>query len=77
MISKHVESGTWFDLYVAHRDMVAARLSPSGLANQYGAIPFAFPASVLLEGLGASALVCQQRHDMGAGVGEEAPLDRQ
>ena len=44
---------------------VAARLSPSGLANRYGAIPFAFPASVLLEGLGAlsSALVCRQRHD--------------
>jgi hypothetical protein len=60
-----VESGTWSDLSVAHRDMVAARLSPSGLANRYGAIPFAFPASVLLEGLGAlsSALVCPQCHD--------------
>src|SRR5205085_9550965 len=62
-----VESGTWSDLSVAHRDMVAARRSPSGLANRYGAIPFAFPASVLLEGLGAlsSALVCRQRHNMG------------
>jgi hypothetical protein len=42
-----VESGTWSDLSVAHRDMVAARLSPSGLANRYGAIPFAFPAAMI------------------------------
>jgi hypothetical protein len=48
-----VEGGTWSELSVAHRDMVAARLSPSGLANRYGAIPFAFPAAVELEGLGA------------------------
>ena len=55
------ESGTWSDLAVAHRDMIAARLSPFGLANRYGAIPFAFPASVQLEGLEAlsGALVCR------------------
>jgi hypothetical protein len=71
-----IESGTWSDLSVAHRDMVAARLSPSGLANRYGAIPFAFPASVLLEGLGAlsGALVCRQHHDMCAVVSEKKRL---
>lgn len=59
------EGGTWSDLSIAHRDLVAARLSPSGLPNRYGAIPFAFPAAVELEGLGAlsDALVCRRRHD--------------
>jgi hypothetical protein len=46
-----VESGTFSELSVAHRDMVAARLSPSGLPNRYGAIPFAFPAAVELKAL--------------------------
>ena len=71
-----VESGTCSDLYVAHRDMVAACLSPSGLANQYGAIPFAFPASVRLGGLGdlSDALVCRQRHDMYAVESEKELL---
>ena len=56
--------------------MVAARLSPSGLANRYGAIPFAFPTSVLLEGLWAlsGALVCRHRHDMCAVVSAEKLL---
>jgi hypothetical protein len=47
------------------RDMVTARLSPSGLANRYGAIPFTFPAAIELGGLGAlsDALVCRRRHD--------------
>jgi hypothetical protein len=60
-----VEGGTWSELSVAHRDMVAARFSPSGLANRYGAIPFAFPAAVRLKGLGdlSDALVCQERHN--------------
>ena len=71
-----VESGTWSDLSVAHRDMVAARLSPSGLANRYGAIPFAFPAAVELGGLGAvsDALVCRRRHDKYAVVTEKKLL---
>jgi hypothetical protein len=45
--------------------MVAACLSPSGLANRYGAIPFAFPAAIELGGLSAlsDALVCRRRHD--------------
>ena len=56
--------------------MIAARLSPSGLANRYGAIPFAFPASVQLEGLGAlsGVLVCRQCHDKYAVVLEKRLL---
>jgi hypothetical protein len=71
-----VESGTWSDLSIAHRDMVAARLSPSGLANRYGAIPFAFPAAIELGGLGAlsDALVCRRRHDKYAVVTEKKLL---
>jgi hypothetical protein len=71
-----IESGTWSELSVAHRDMVAAPLSPSGLANRYGAIPFAFPAAVELGGLGAlsDALVCRQRHDKYAVVSEKRLL---
>src|SRR5277367_4726204 len=71
-----VEGGTWSDLSNAHRDMVAARLSPSGLANRYGAIPFAFPAGVDLWGLGdlSDALVCRRRHDMCAVEAEKELL---
>lgn len=52
--------------------MITARLSPSGLANHYGVIPFAFPAAVELVGLRAlsDALVCRRRHDKYA-VGSE------
>ena len=71
-----VESGTWSELSVAHRDMVAACRSPSGLANRYGAIPFAFPAAMELEGLGAlsDALVCRRRHDRYPVVSEKRLL---
>jgi hypothetical protein len=70
------ESGRWLDLAAAHRDLAAARLSPSGLANRYGAIPFAFPAAVELIGLGAisDALVCRRRHNKPAVVGEKRIL---
>jgi hypothetical protein len=56
--------------------MVAARLSPSGLPNRYGAIPFAFPAAIELGGLGAlsDALVCRRRHDRYAVVAEKRLL---
>ena len=56
--------------------MVAAPLSPSGLPNRYGAIPFAFPAAVELHGLGAlsDALVCRRRHDRFAVVAEKRRL---
>jgi len=71
-----IEGGTWSDLSAAHRDMVAARLSPSGLPNRYGAIPFAFPAAVELTGLGAlsDALVCRRRHDRYAVLAEKRCL---
>lgn len=54
----------------------AARLSPSGLANRYGVIPFAFPAAVELDGLGAlsDALICRRRHDKYAVVAEKRLL---
>jgi hypothetical protein len=70
-----IEGGTWSDLSTAHRDMVAAPLSPSGLPNRYGAIPFVFPAATELEGLSAlsDALVCRRRHDRHA-VEEEKRL---
>jgi hypothetical protein len=59
------ESGTWSDLSVVHRDLITDQLSPPGLANRYGAIPFAFPAAVEFNGLGAisDALVARRRHD--------------
>jgi hypothetical protein len=64
------------DLSIAYRDMVAARLSPSGLANRYGAIPFDFPAAIELGSLGAlsDALVCRRRHDKYAVVTEKKLL---
>jgi hypothetical protein len=51
-------------------------LPPVSLTNRYGAIPFDFPASVQLEGLGAlsGALVCRQRHDIYAVVSEKKLL---
>jgi len=71
-----VESSTWSDLSIAHRDMVAARLSPSGLASRSGAIPFAFPAAIELEGLSAlsDALVCRRHHDKYAVMSEKRLL---
>ena len=67
------ESGTWSDLSVVHQDLIADQLSPSGLANRYGAIPFAFPAAVELNELGAisDALVARRRHDNPTVVGEK------
>jgi hypothetical protein len=52
-------------LSAIYRDLIAVFFSPSGLANCYGVIPFAFPAAVELEGLKAisDALVCRRRHD--------------
>ena len=65
MTSRDLAGALEPDLSIAHRDMVAARLSPSGLANRYGAIPFAFPAAIELGDLGAlsDALVCRRRRD--------------
>ena len=70
-----LEAGTWSELAIAHRDMVAPRATPSGLANRYGAIPYRFPADVEIMGLGAlsDALVCRRRWDSAA-VLEERDL---
>jgi hypothetical protein len=70
-----VESDMWSGLSVAHRDMVDARLSPPGPANLYGATPFAFPATIKLEGLSAlfDAQVCR-RHGKYAVVSEKRLL---
>jgi hypothetical protein len=56
--------------------MIAARLSPSGLINRYGIIPFVFPVAVELKGLGAlsDALVCRRRHDKYAVMAEKRLL---
>ena len=47
-----IEGGTWSDLSRAHRDLMAPKATPSGLANRYGAIPYKFPAAVEVTGLG-------------------------
>jgi hypothetical protein len=68
-----IEGGTWSDLSAAHRDMVGAHISLSNLPNCYGAIPFAFPAAIELEGLSAlsDAPVCRRRHHRYAVVAEK------
>ncbi|RDL34485.1 uncharacterized protein BP5553_07613 [Venustampulla echinocandica] len=71
-----VEGGTWEELATAHRDFVAPKATPSGLANRYGAIPYRFPACVELAGLGAvsDALVCRRRWSSPAVVRERDVL---
>ena len=58
-----LESGTWDDLAKAHRELTSAPRTPSGLANRYGDIPYAFPAAVPLAGLGplSDSLVARYR----------------
>lgn len=57
------EGGTWEDLSKAHRDLTAGPATPSGLANRYGPIPYAFPAAVPVMGISAvsDALVGRRR----------------
>ncbi|KAL2801931.1 hypothetical protein BJX63DRAFT_438336 [Aspergillus granulosus] len=59
------EGGTWEELAAAHRNMTPGPASPSGLANHYAVVPYAFPASVMLTGLGpvSDALVGRRRWD--------------
>ncbi|PYI34400.1 hypothetical protein BP00DRAFT_336966 [Aspergillus indologenus CBS 114.80] len=47
------EGGTWSELAAAHRDLVPGPTSPSGLANRYSIVPYTFPATLQLTGLGA------------------------
>ena len=60
-----VESGTWSQLSAAHRDLVLGPTSPSGLHNMFSSVPYAFPASVPLAGLGpiSDALIGRVRWD--------------
>ena len=48
-----LESGTWDDLAKSHLELTSAPRTPSGLANHYGDIAYAFPAAVPLAGPGA------------------------
>ena len=59
------EGGTFEDLAKAHRDLIGGPRTPSGLGNKYGDIPYAFPATVPLMGLGyiSDALVGRVKHD--------------
>jgi hypothetical protein len=59
------ESGTWDELTKAHRDLTKPLTSPSGYSNMYGAIPYRFPGTVVLTGLGplSDALVGRRRWD--------------
>ena len=58
------ESGTWDDLFIAYRDFTAPPMHPSGSRGQ-ALIPYRFPASVQITGLGAlsDAIVCKERWD--------------
>ena len=71
-----IEGGTWSDLAASHRDFTAPKATPSGLPNRYGAIPYRFPASVELCGLGAvsDALVCRRRWSSPAVLAERDVL---
>jgi hypothetical protein len=53
--------------------MVAAHLSLSGLANCYNTIPFIFPTTVELKGLGAlsNALIYRRRYNKYAVISEK------
>jgi hypothetical protein len=54
---------TWSELAIAHRDLTAARRSPSGFSNHYEAISYRFPPAVEITGLSAlsDAIVCRSR----------------
>ena len=67
------EARTWCELAEAHRDLGAGPSSLSGLANLHSTIPYAFPAAIEFDGLGAlsNALVCRCRHDRVSVVAEK------
>ena len=62
------EAGIWSQLAAAHAAFTPGPTSPSGHPNKYARIPYPFPASVHLDGLGhvSDALVCRSRWDNGA-----------
>jgi len=57
-------AGTWSMLSESHRDQTAPLATPSGYANMYGKIPFAFPAGpqLLTDSAISAALVGRMRH---------------
>jgi hypothetical protein len=60
-----MESGTWGELAAAHRDLIPGPTSPSGLANWYATVPYAFPAAVPFTSLSpvSDALIGRRRWD--------------
>ncbi|MCJ1396607.1 hypothetical protein MMC18_009498 [Xylographa bjoerkii] len=59
------ESENWADLATAHAGHTACKLTPSGLANRFGPIPYRFPASTQLnlDSPVSNALICQTHWD--------------
>lgn len=59
------KSGTYEDISRSHRYLKKPPCSPSGFANHYGSIPYRFPPSMPLSGLGAlfDTLDCRHRWD--------------
>lgn len=58
-------SGSYEEIARAHKNLETPPCSPSGFANHYGKLPYCFPGSVPLTGLGplSDALVGRQRWD--------------
>lgn len=59
------ESDKWGDIARAHATQEAINLTPSGLANRFGPIPYRFPAStqLYLDSPISQALVCRTTWD--------------
>lgn len=59
------ESDKWSDLAVAHAQQTAVRLTPSGLPNRFGPIPYKFPpgTQLLLSSPISQAVVCRTSWD--------------
>jgi len=59
------ESDTWADLARAHATQEALNLTPSGLANRFGTIPYRFPPSsqLYVESPISQALLCRTSWD--------------
>ena len=61
------ESDTWSELALAHLRQEAPKVTPSGLPNRFGSIPYRFPATVqlVLENAVSQARVCRLTWDDG------------
>jgi len=58
-----LESGTWTELAEAHRDLLPAKSTPSGLSNRYNKVFYAFPAVITIFSLGilSDAIICRAK----------------